>query len=65
MWTWAKKGVTFSRNPLFYLVGWRPCNLCFNILIYIVILCLFSIEGSIMEPLSETAERLTSNYAKR
>ena len=20
MWTWAKKGVTFSRNPLFYLV---------------------------------------------
>lgn len=44
---------------------WRPCNLCFNILIYIGILCLFSIEGSIMEPLSETAERLTSNYAKR
>ena len=20
MWTWARKGVTFSRNPLFYLV---------------------------------------------
>lgn len=51
--------------PDHHLVGWRPCDLCFNILIYIGILCLFSIEGSIMEPLSETAERLTSNYAKR
>ena len=26
MWTWAKKGVTFSRNPLFYLVGWQSLN---------------------------------------
>lgn len=24
--TSKEKGATFSRNPLFYLVGWRPCN---------------------------------------
>ena len=54
-----------SGNHRWRILGWRPCDLCFNILIYIGILCLFSIEGSIMEPLSETAERLTSNYAKR
>lgn len=47
------------------LVGWRPCNYSFNILIYMYILCFSSIEGSIMEPLSEIAERLTSNYAER
>lgn len=45
--------------------GWRPCNYSFNILIYMYILCFSSIEGSIMEPLSEIAERLTSNYAER
>ncbi len=44
---------------------WRPCNYSFNILIYMYILCFSSIEGSIMEPLSEIAERLTSNYAER
>lgn len=47
------------------ILGWRPCNYSFNILIYMYILCFSSIEGSIMEPLSEIAERLTSNYAER
>jgi len=32
MWTWAKKGVTFSRNPLFYLVGWRSLKIFLNIM---------------------------------
>lgn len=28
--TAKQKGVTFSRNPLFYLVGWRDLNWMHN-----------------------------------
>jgi hypothetical protein len=28
------KGATFSRNPLFYLVGWRSLNWFYNYLFY-------------------------------
>ncbi|EAA8307270.1 hypothetical protein B9864_23010 [Salmonella enterica] len=28
--TTKEKGATFSRNPLFYLVGWRELNLSSN-----------------------------------
>lgn len=30
--TVKQKGVTFSRNPLFYLVGWRSLNKFLNVL---------------------------------
>lgn len=32
--TAKQKGVTFSRNPLFYLVGWRDLNWMHNYLFY-------------------------------
>jgi hypothetical protein len=48
--TTKEKGATFSRNPLFYLVGWRPCALLSIYLIDIALLKFFFVMGPKMEP---------------
>lgn len=32
--TTKEKGATLSRNPLIYLVGWRPCAFNYSVLIF-------------------------------
>ncbi len=44
------KGATLSRNPLFYLVGWRPCVLSCITMIFIVIFVIHFVQGSIKGP---------------